>query len=305
MIVKIYIVLFICLMINSAFAQNSTHSNINSNENILKFAGFLFDIREYNRAANEYERYLFQNNSHPDSIKFRIGLCHLYGKDYERAIDKFSIFVKDSSRSILYNRALFNISYIKFELHRYEQSLDIIANRKKYIDNDVRDTDVLHLDSILDANKFNLLIAANNLILKNWKDSEIAINKISESDSFPGFNHSFNNLLTKGKELNEKNPYLASGLSTILPGLGKVYAGNTIDGLFSFLLHGFTTWQAYEGFSENKMKSVKGWLFAGIGTVFYLGNIYGSYISVEIHNREINNDFNSQIHLELRKILDY
>lgn len=94
---------------------------------------------------------------------------------------------------------------------------------------------------------------------------------------------------------NPKSKFIAVSLSTILPGMGKVYLGDWKDGLASFVYTSMCAWQSYRGFDQKGIKSAYGWIFAGVGTGFYLGNIYGTLKSVRIrrekHQLDIKNQF--------------
>ena len=97
-------------------------------------------------------------------------------------------------------------------------------------------------------------------------------------------------LVDISKEYNKdvyKNGFAAGLLSTLIPGLGKMYTGDVYDGLFSFcvigLLGGMAAWSFYE---EGK-QSVKGWIYSSIGGIFYLGNIYGSVVSAQKQDADI------------------
>lgn len=71
-----------------------------------------------------------------------------------------------------------------------------------------------------------------------------------------------------------KNPYLASTLS-IVPGLGRVYAGQPVDGLFSFLLvAGF----GYNSFTHNQADhTIRAGINGTLMTLFWMADIYGAY----------------------------
>jgi len=71
-----------------------------------------------------------------------------------------------------------------------------------------------------------------------------------------------------------RSPLLAAGLS-IVPGLGRSYAGQPIDGLFSFLLvAGF----AYNTYSHHQTGNafMVGWN-ASIMSIIWMADIYGAY----------------------------
>jgi TM2 domain-containing membrane protein YozV len=95
----------------------------------------------------------------------------------------------------------------------------------------------------------------------------------------------FTLLTERKKNAPDKSPLLAAGLSAVIPGSGKIYGGQTIDGLFSFVSIALATWQAYDGFHDDGISSVKGWLVGSIAATFYVGNIYGSAVNIELQNQ--------------------
>jgi hypothetical protein len=82
------------------------------------------------------------------------------------------------------------------------------------------------------------------------------------------------------KLFQEKLPYrssfVAGALSTVVPGSGRIYTNNTRTGILNFLSISTFTWQAIHGFRRKQEKSIYGWICAGVGFSFYVGNIYGS-----------------------------
>jgi hypothetical protein len=87
--------------------------------------------------------------------------------------------------------------------------------------------------------------------------------------------------------------------STLIPGTGKIYTGRTADGVYSLVIIGLLAWQAYDGFEEDGVESVSGWVFGVPGALLYLANIYGSVKAVEVHNRRVHHDFLEQIQVDV------
>jgi|GEM_PF-658622 len=80
-----------------------------------------------------------------------------------------------------------------------------------------------------------------------------------------------------------KSPLLAAGLSALVPGLGRVYTRQYGAAAESLLVCG--------GFAAITIENYRHYgpiwstiLFGTLGSLFYLGNIYGSYLSVEVYN---------------------
>lgn len=107
-------------------------------------------------------------------------------------------------------------------------------------------------------------------------------------------------------ETKAKSPLLAATASAVVPGLGKVYAGNVGEGIASFLIVGalgaITAEHWIKDGPGNWKTIVPGVVCAG----FYIGNIYGSYMSVSICNDKIRNAQNTtilyNIHIPLRTV---
>lgn len=93
-------------------------------------------------------------------------------------------------------------------------------------------------------------------------------------------------LAEKGRRIKNRKVWVARLLSTIVPGSGKIYAGEWQDGLLSMVSIGLMGWQAQRGFEKRGAKSVYGWINASMGFTFYLGNIYGAGRSVRVKNAE-------------------
>ena len=75
--------------------------------------------------------------------------------------------------------------------------------------------------------------------------------------------------------LSNKSPILAAGLSTILPGTGRMYAGRFLDGLMGLWMVLLPGTAAYGSLQQGQ--SMKGNFFTGITLIFWLGEIYGAY----------------------------
>ncbi|MBO4340465.1 MAG: hypothetical protein J5835_03415 [Bacteroidales bacterium] len=86
------------------------------------------------------------------------------------------------------------------------------------------------------------------------------------------------------------SPALAAVMSAILPGSGKVYAGKTGQGVASFLAVGSLAAITAEQWSHNGPYNWRTVLAGSLCAVLYIGNIYGSWLSVSIHQQEVNDE---------------
>ncbi len=94
-----------------------------------------------------------------------------------------------------------------------------------------------------------------------------------------------------------KSPVLASILSAIVPGLGKIYTDQISDGITAFIATGLLTFLAYDNFHANH--KFRGWIFTGLGGLFYAGNIYGCAAAAQIYNAKLFFNFNASLNVYL------
>ena len=99
-------------------------------------------------------------------------------------------------------------------------------------------------------------------------------------------NHALLDVYNKSLLIRRKSPGTAATLSAIIPGMGKIYSGNWKDGLMSLLFIGVNAWQSYRGFSNDGIKSVRGWAFGVIASGFYTANLLGSWKSAILYNEK-------------------
>ena len=106
---------------------------------------------------------------------------------------------------------------------------------------------------------------------------------------------------TKGKR-----PGLAALASTVIPGAGKVYAGRFGEGVTAFMTVGSLGAITAENWKKHGLKDWRTILAGSLCATFYLGNIYGSYMTVSIEKDERIADENTVIiyhlHLPLRTV---
>jgi hypothetical protein len=94
--------------------------------------------------------------------------------------------------------------------------------------------------------------------------------------------------------------------SALVPGAGKVYAGRVGEGVAAFLTVGSLGAVTAENWSKHGMKDWRTIVSGALCATFYLGNIYGSYMSVSIERDERLAAENTlvlyHLHLPLRSI---
>ncbi|HQQ93988.1 MAG TPA: hypothetical protein PLQ93_05500 [Bacteroidia bacterium] len=109
-----------------------------------------------------------------------------------------------------------------------------------------------------------------------------------EAAVFPeAFRHSFEQY----KNYRRKKPGVAAGLSVLVPGLGKAYAGKTRSFIFSFLICTAYAFQTYESAIKLGPTHAFTLINASAFGVFYASGIYGSYKAVIGKRNEYKKQF--------------
>ena len=253
--------------------------------NIRKFAQHLYDEEYYERAAVEYERYLYADSLAPKSrILYTIGRCYLHARDPEKAINYFSYAAQQRSHQSFNDSvhiALCASYLLSHKYRKFEQSICMSAETNDLSFN--LKSQLLELKGLYHLTRGNWQAASRQLTRMN---SSHRIKKLQS-------------LAVEGQNLPKKSPVLAGVMSGIIPGSGKVYSERPLDGLYSFLLTAGTAWLACEGYRDQGISSTKCWLFGSVSLFFYVGNIYGSAISVKLYNKEHQDRIHDQIEAHL------
>ncbi len=93
----------------------------------------------------------------------------------------------------------------------------------------------------------------------------------------------------------QKSPALAAGLSAVVPGLGKIYSGRKDEGIAAFMTVGVLAGFTAECWIKKGPTDWRTIVFGTLGSLFYLGNIYGSYVSVGIYNDTLRDAQNTAV----------
>lgn len=252
--------------------------------NIRKFADYLFAQGDYLRAAGEYQRYLFsQPAALDDDILRRIAESYRLGGQPDHAVQ----FLQAQSDS---NAARYELGATYFLMERYDESIDFLKESQGLFQGGEYRW------------KSQMLIGMSKLTQKRWESAIQHFDQFDLSGTPEAVSHRvsvYKRYGEAGKALPSKSPLLAGFLSTVLPGSGRVYVGRLNDALLTVFFLGVLGWGTYDGFSENGISSRKGWTLGTLGGIFYLGNVYGSVVAAQTHNRRAEATFLATIPFEI------
>lgn len=108
----------------------------------------------------------------------------------------------------------------------------------------------------------------------------------------------------KLKSIKNKSRLIAGVMSGLVPGLGKIYVGKKKEGISNFLIISLLGYQAYEGYRIGGKKDLRFITFSSLFSVFYIGNIWGSTLSVQIKKQETYEEVYNNISVALTVPVD-
>ncbi|GAB4404460.1 MAG: hypothetical protein OHK0039_04630 [Bacteroidia bacterium] len=250
--------LFFCLLLSYGTLAAQDLYDL---DHARRFADYLFKSGEYGLAAEEYERVVYLA---PGDATSHLHLVQAYrlGGDLRRAQARIEA---------LYGPADPMPMTLAGEYGRVLIGQSELAAARRFL---------AGADSLPGSERLRLRVSVE-LLDGRWARADSLLYGADVATYQP-----WRDLAAEGLALRRTSPALAVGLSLAVPGLGKAYAGYWKDGLFSLLFTGVAAWQSYRGFRKGGIDSVYGWVFAGVGTGFYIGNLYGSAKAAQKRNRQ-------------------
>ncbi len=266
---KSILIVLLVFSLNGSFGQ----SNLFNHENTLAYANHLFDSKKYLLAKDEYSRLHFLEPKN-EYYQSRLLNSFLFSKNINDGLavgktfyESDNLFPKLVAKDFLH--LLFNSEY------RYRTQVFLNSNTT--------------------FNPSELwFYKASNFVLEYKIDSAqniLSQQKEDESENMMNLR----TIVAQDYAFNPKSKGLAIAMSTFVPGLGKVYASSWKDGLAVFVYTSLSAWQSYRGFNKKGVKSFYGWMFASVGTGFYLGNIYGTIKAIRLRREKHESIIKQQV----------
>ena len=228
---------------------------------IKAFGIHLYNEGDYRRAIAELERYQYLTESFNDTAQFIIGDCYQRLSDYQIAADRFwELSTRTENEELVYfadRKKLENLY-----LAKDWEALAVISP----------ENDISFFYHYYSQSRLGNSIS-DNTIQKFVKDSLLLAQYLR-------LNH---------RSLSTKSPIVAGVLSSVVPGLGKVYHGRVIDGVYGCVFTIGAGLASYYSEQEGRI------YFSAITRMmtlgFYAGTIYGSYTGVEKYNDQIEENW--------------
>ena len=248
----------------------------------VNFARYLEGKKIYKEAILQYRQLLllYPESGYADSFHFSLGKLYEEDLDVENSLFYYGRVSK--SGGLLFDESVF-------------RRLSLLALQKKFSEAETLLSSYLPPENCLKAEydfwKSSLMLAR--------KDTGVKFQNSSCKQ-----NNFYKNSLDKHEKMvlsgSKKSPLLAGTLSALLPGAGKIYAGKPRQGITSFFPIAFLGVQTWEGYRHKGFDSPRFWVFGSLFSIFYIGNIYGSAITVRAIKKEENEILQTSIQLDLR-----
>lgn len=97
----------------------------------------------------------------------------------------------------------------------------------------------------------------------------------------------------------QKSPFVGGLLSAVIPGAGRFYAGKRGQAIYSFIISTFLALQTWESYQKNGIESPRFIVYGSLFSLFHIGNIWGSALSVKNYNNEYNEAADYRIKMDL------
>lgn len=248
--------------------------------NRLLFAKYLYNSEDYGRAATELKTVLQSviSGECRDSIQFMIGLSYYKSHRY--------LFSRDAVRPLLAQQSHepnnSNAYYLTALGYLHSQDPDSVqAMPGRYSQPGL--TPAMRYRS-------QILQGLGYFYDRKWAQARdkfaSIVTQIPNNSSLSLLVQEHLALSQTALVLPHKNPVVSGVLSAFIPGAGRIYLGRTGEGIFSFLTIGILTYNSYNGFAEDGVRSIYGWVNALPALALYLGNVYGSITGAYIYNEQ-------------------
>ena len=253
----------------------------------LKFADYLVRNNLYDDFFTLLNTHLNNSSFAPhqrDSLYLLAGHAYFNIDNYDSAVCYFN---KVDRNSHLFGEACFYAAYNLSATGHYDKSFKLVSG---YTPTNMPETSLRELQ-----------LAGITLLMRDTAQYHKYKNSGLSSDS--SHLSEKKQLALIASDINEmprRSGALAGLMSTMIPGLGKIYAGKMLQGATSFVPVTLLGLQAFEAYKKAGAVSARFIASVALFSVFYIGDIWGSILSVSVVRNEINNEINNQILFNLR-----
>ena len=248
-------------------------------EKQLAFAQHYTQREEYDRAAQELERfiYFFPEDARVPEARCRVGWCYLKMHRFERA-----------------RRVLWEV-HDTYRLHSVAaRSLFLIG--ETYRLQGIPEEAAYYFERVLAAypeseaaDEARYRLGWARMEAGQWREASKAFAEVPETSPLRDPALTLSEWSLRGEALPTKSPWTAGILAGVLPGLGHAYCERYQDATVSLVINGLFTWAAIEAFDKDH--EALGGLLGFLELGWYTGNIYSAVNCAHRANRKTREGF--------------
>lgn len=250
------------------------------------FSDHLFSNHLYREGILHYTKLLTDTTlsiAQRDTLGYRLGFCFQQQAMADSSVYAFGR-VGNSSR--LYEKSTAAATVQLLKAGRYRSAYNYLGGVGPRDENQFGYKQYWMSATAFLAND-TALLAADSVSLRYIKGDAVE------------FSNRLRKEMDRATHIRKKSPALAAGLSAVVPGLGKVYAGRPRHGLAAFLPCAVLGLEAAEAYRKGGWKDPRFLICSSLFSVFYIGNIYGSALTVKAVRNETINDARYRIQADL------
>jgi TolA-binding protein len=241
---------------------------------LFAFAQSLYTAGEYYRAIGEFQRFLFFQPEHPlaSEALLTIGMAFFCGERWLQAFEMFRRVTGVTPDAAIRAEATLWMAETRARGGDQEEAMRLYRELLRQYPGSVV------------AERAAYLFGWSYLQQRRWSEAREAFAQVDTKSLYRESAERLAATLNSPPELPHRSPTIARILSTVLPGAGQIYTGNTLDGLIGLGLHG----AMIAGMTGAALAGLEG--ATGIGAFF----TWGFYRTQMSNAASSARDFNSQ-----------
>lgn len=283
-------VMIVVAIVTIACYASAQDADVMTPAQIDGFARYLEELGEYRRAGNELQRLLTGTSLPSDSLPLRISSLYVQAGEYSLAEATLRRAIQTAPQVSL-PEMRYQLASTLYRQQRYADAATVLDSLNGYLLSTSSD------GRIVSAHLLRSLCSAEQ---QQWDAARKGATNARDYSATGPQQRAIDTVIAvinMSSDIPMKSPLLAGVLSTIVPGLGKVYTGHSTDGLLSLLSIATFAYASYDGFVTSGSSSVRGWIFGTLAGGLYLGNIYGSALSASIVRDEATRQLQTRLRL--------
>jgi len=257
-------------------------------DRVLGFADHLFAVGQDEEAITEYKRYVFFHSEDPENAEgyayYKMGLaCRNQGR-WDEAIAMFQKSVQSENQDRVRDERRITLGVTLIACGHFGEADFLLLKVEMYSPFDET------------KRKASFFRGICNLYTSNWAEARTAFLRYfrGQRPETGDLEMKIDELISQAPKIEYKSPGLAKALSTVVPGLGQIYAADWAGGINALVINGAMGYLVVHDLAQKQiLDAVFNALF--LFERFYSGNRRNSEEAVKKYNQNLNRQFTARI----------